>query len=375
MPHKHASALRRVHDDVAAAHGRAFAIAQVQAQVRQRLLRIFVRRGLLSVDAAQAMAQWPHGGGFPVDASVRIEAADRAGRERLLRYCARPPFAPERLREVAPQHPLYASTKPGTADPDAAAATRPPRRSRPATTRSPLLRRAGAQRPLRAAVIALAPATAPTPPASVAPPPPATEPAPRRAARYAWALLLARIYAVFPLVRPYAPRGNLTPEMLVAHAGTGRLAGSWCCMESRPADMARMTRPAALHFVHARLLPEIRNADVVARARRNRCDRLHRHGADRPHAIVGRERAPMTSGACTGCFVETGRWPYASLVCSSTSRGGLLQTADCARIAADSVSANMRCFYAARRVTPRRLSHQWRMTRRLPEPHPYRAIR
>ena len=30
--------------------------------------------------------------------------------------------------------------------------------------------------------------------------PPGTEPAHRRAARYAWALLLARIYEVFPLV-------------------------------------------------------------------------------------------------------------------------------------------------------------------------------
>jgi hypothetical protein len=51
--------------------------------------------------------------------------------------------------------------------------------------------------PLRAAVTALALA-ATTPPA--ANPDPAAEPAHRRAARYAWALLLARIYEVFPLV-------------------------------------------------------------------------------------------------------------------------------------------------------------------------------
>jgi len=38
-----------------------------------------------------------HGGGFSVDAGVRIEATDRAGLERLLRYCARPPFAMDRL--------------------------------------------------------------------------------------------------------------------------------------------------------------------------------------------------------------------------------------------------------------------------------------
>ena len=56
------------------------AIATVQAKVRRRLLQRLVRRGLLAEDDAQARAQWDHGGGFSVDASVRIEAADRAGR-------------------------------------------------------------------------------------------------------------------------------------------------------------------------------------------------------------------------------------------------------------------------------------------------------
>ena len=37
--------------------------------------------------------------GFSVDASVCIEEHDRAGLERLLRYCARPPFAMKRLRK------------------------------------------------------------------------------------------------------------------------------------------------------------------------------------------------------------------------------------------------------------------------------------
>jgi hypothetical protein len=83
-----------------ASSGDADAIAQVQAQVRWRLLRSFVWRGLLPSDDARARAQWEHGGGFSVDASVRIEAADRAARERLLRYCARPPFALERLRQL-----------------------------------------------------------------------------------------------------------------------------------------------------------------------------------------------------------------------------------------------------------------------------------
>lgn len=54
--------------------------------------------------------------------------------------------------------------------------------------------------PLRTAVTALA-STAITPPPAPNPQP-AAEPAYHRAARYAWALLLARIYEVFPLVCP-----------------------------------------------------------------------------------------------------------------------------------------------------------------------------
>ena len=46
------------------------------------------------------MLTWDHGGGFSLDASVRIEATDREGLERLIRYCARPPFALERLHLV-----------------------------------------------------------------------------------------------------------------------------------------------------------------------------------------------------------------------------------------------------------------------------------
>ncbi len=48
------------------------------------------------------MLTWDHGGGFSLDASVRIEATDRSGIERLIRYCARPPFALERLHLLIP---------------------------------------------------------------------------------------------------------------------------------------------------------------------------------------------------------------------------------------------------------------------------------
>jgi hypothetical protein len=45
---------------------------------------------------------------------VAHEAADRAGRERLLRNCARPPFALGRQRGLDPERLLYESTKRGS---------------------------------------------------------------------------------------------------------------------------------------------------------------------------------------------------------------------------------------------------------------------
>ena len=75
------------------------AVAQVQADARKRIPHAFVRRGLIEADDAKEMAGYQHGGGFSVDARVCIAATDRAGLERLWRYCARPPFAMERLRK------------------------------------------------------------------------------------------------------------------------------------------------------------------------------------------------------------------------------------------------------------------------------------
>lgn len=58
-------------------------------------------------------SQWEHGGGFSIDAAVVITAADGAGRERLLRYCARPPFALQLLRELDAEHLLYERARSG----------------------------------------------------------------------------------------------------------------------------------------------------------------------------------------------------------------------------------------------------------------------
>jgi hypothetical protein len=50
---------------------------------------------------------------FSVGAEVRIEASDRARVERLLRYCARPPFALERLEPSGAERLVYPLPKPG----------------------------------------------------------------------------------------------------------------------------------------------------------------------------------------------------------------------------------------------------------------------
>lgn len=69
----------------------------LQYVVQRRVLRYFRTHGLLDEVDAQGMLSWQGSGGFSIDAAVRIEGEDRAGVERLLRYCARPPFALERL--------------------------------------------------------------------------------------------------------------------------------------------------------------------------------------------------------------------------------------------------------------------------------------
>ena len=72
-------------------------IETAQETIRKRLLRLLVRRDLLSSDEAKAIQNWGNGGGFSLHARVQIAANDRKGLERLFRYCARPIVAGERL--------------------------------------------------------------------------------------------------------------------------------------------------------------------------------------------------------------------------------------------------------------------------------------
>lgn len=205
------------------------AVAQVQTDLRRRILRAFVGRGLIEQADAKEMLGYQHSG-FSVDAGVRIEAHDRAALERLLRYCARPPFAMDRLRKegaalvyrCAKQHSEPGSDKRGAKVDELhltpleliariAALVPPPR-----THRHRYFGVLAPNSPFRAAVTAMAqPPTRQTEPAitgegvpGVVPLghaiPPTPEPAPpkRAPAHYLWAVLIARIYEVFPLLCP-----------------------------------------------------------------------------------------------------------------------------------------------------------------------------
>lgn len=50
--------------------------------------------------------------GFPLDVAVYVGALGRAGLVRLLRYCARPPFALERLDLLDAERVVYRLPKP-----------------------------------------------------------------------------------------------------------------------------------------------------------------------------------------------------------------------------------------------------------------------
>jgi len=80
-------------------------LAALTERVRRRVIRWFRRSRLLDAAAAADMLAWENSG-FSVDASVRITLTDRdvpsyfQSLEHLLRYCARPPFALERLSVI-----------------------------------------------------------------------------------------------------------------------------------------------------------------------------------------------------------------------------------------------------------------------------------
>jgi hypothetical protein len=87
------------------------ALAASLEQVRVRVLRWFARRGLIAFADVRDMLAWENSG-FSLDAAGRVAAHARAGLERLLRYCARPPFALERLELLDAERVVYRLPKP-----------------------------------------------------------------------------------------------------------------------------------------------------------------------------------------------------------------------------------------------------------------------
>jgi hypothetical protein len=71
------------------------------------VLRLFNRRKLLWPEDVNLMRQWEHEGGFSLNADVTVAALDCAGLERLLRNCARPIFASERLQWIEKDQRLF----------------------------------------------------------------------------------------------------------------------------------------------------------------------------------------------------------------------------------------------------------------------------
>jgi len=80
-------------------------LAALTERVRRRVIRWFRLTRLLDAAAAAGMLAWENSG-FSIDASVRITLIDRdvpsyfQSLGHLLRYCARPPFALERLSVI-----------------------------------------------------------------------------------------------------------------------------------------------------------------------------------------------------------------------------------------------------------------------------------
>ena len=87
---------------------------EVQAKGRRRVRGELIGRAVLDPEDAESMASREYGGGFSLNAKLRVEGADRPGLERLLRDCARPAFAVARLREIDAEHLVYQRVKPGS---------------------------------------------------------------------------------------------------------------------------------------------------------------------------------------------------------------------------------------------------------------------
>ncbi|OIN93555.1 MAG: IS91 family transposase [Comamonadaceae bacterium CG1_02_60_18] len=201
------------------------------------------------------------------------QVSDRAALERLLRYCTRPPFAMERLRKesatlvyrCAKQHSEPSSDKRGAKADEMtltplelidriAALVRPPR-----THRHRYFGVLAPNSPLRAAVTALSQAQAlPAQPAAAQAGsvsagvgvlgmdtglPTRAEPVrPKRQAHYLWAVLMARIYEIFPLLCPLCG-GQMRLIAFITHSADIRQILAHIGVESEPPRITPARRP------------------------------------------------------------------------------------------------------------------------------------
>lgn len=72
-------------------------ITDIQECIQKRVLRYFCRRGFFTKAEVETMLAYENSG-YSLDANIKIESFDTAALERLIRYCARPPFVSENLR-------------------------------------------------------------------------------------------------------------------------------------------------------------------------------------------------------------------------------------------------------------------------------------
>ncbi len=72
-------------------------ITDTQESIQKRVLRYFCNRKFFGKDELEKMFTYENSG-FSLDASVKIPSFDTETLERLIRYCARPPFNSENIR-------------------------------------------------------------------------------------------------------------------------------------------------------------------------------------------------------------------------------------------------------------------------------------
>jgi len=253
-------------------------IRSLQEKLRTRILSHLERHGCLDPGDVEDMLAWHHEGGFSLDASVHIDDWDRAALERLTRYCARPPFSSGRLGRLDDHTVAYNLPRP---TPDGRtcllmdpmdllkrlASLIPPPRTHlvryfgvlapNATLREQVIQTAGPSSALldrlkhAAACMGIhdqaAKRDTPKPNADAWVPRPPDVPKSHQPeekpwrASYLWAMLIARIYEVFPLLCPRCNHPMKIIAFITEPASLSRILG----------HLGEPTKPPQIHPARA----------------------------------------------------------------------------------------------------------------------------